>query len=116
MTNKKSHNEIFSLRAQNSGLVQYDSNEDRSIVIPCRLQKEDRRRLENREFDRLFQKQGRPGIYYETLRWSISIFLNYMADRDSYSNEKAEEMCRNNMGGVDGECGWKVHQWIRNEL
>lgn len=113
---KKRNNEIFSLRAQNSGLVQYDSNEDRSIVIPCRLQKEDRRRLENREFDRLFQKQGRPGIYYETLRWSISIFLNYMADRDSYSNEKAEEMCRNNMGGVDGECGWKVHQWIRNEL
>lgn len=113
---KKRNNEIFSLRAQNSGLVQYDSNEDRSIVIPCRLQKEDRRRLEDREFDRLFQKQGQPGIYYETLRWSISVFLNYMADQDIYSDKKEKEIHRNDMGIVDGDCGWKIHQWIRNEV
>lgn len=113
---KKRDKEIFALRAQNSGLVRYNSEENHSTVMPCRLQKEDRRRLENREFDRLFQKQGRPGIYYETLRWSISIFLNYVANQDINLDEKAKEMRRNNMGIVDGDCGWKIHQWIRNEL
>lgn len=113
---KKANKEIYSLRAQNGGVVRYNIEENRSIIMSCQLQKEDRRRLEDREFDRLFQKQGQPGIYYETLRWSISVFLNYMADQDIYSDKKEKEIHRNDMGIVDGDCGWKIHQWIRNEV
>lgn len=113
---KKWNKEVLSLRAYNSGLVRYNSEKNCSIVMPCQFQDADRRRLENEEFNRLLQKLGQPGIYYETLRWSISLFLNYMADQDAYRNEKMKEARRNNMGIIGGDYGQKIHQWIKDEL
>ncbi len=113
---KNWNSEVVALRAGNSGLVRYNSKKRHSEIIPCQLQKNDRRMLENKEFDRLFLKSATPGIIYENLQWSISLFLNYLTDRKGCQDEKIKMIRQKNMGIVDKDCGRKIHQLVKDEV
>lgn len=107
---------IIALTEDTHKLLQYDKKTKKSILYPCRLEDNDRKRLENLEIDKLFQNFGLPNSYLENERWSVSAFLDYIGEDLYRCHKKAKQSYERVLGDMDENCGQKIHQFIREEL
>lgn len=113
---KKYKEKIAALSAYNNSLVLHDCVTGGHVIYPLRLQEQDRRKFENLEMDKEFQSVGTPNSYIENKRWSISVFINYIADGEYHYYQKARDCYKSSVESLEGNCGKKLHDFIKGEL
>lgn len=113
---KKYQDQIVALTTYNNSLVLYDCITGKSVVHPIRFRDADRRSLENRKMDKEFQSAGTPNSYMESKRWSVSVFINYIADGGYHYYQTARNCYKSAAESLDGNCGKNLHCFIKDEL
>ena len=107
---------IIALTEDTHKLLQYDKNTQKGILCACKLDNDERKRQENIELDRIFQYFSLPNAYTEDERLSIPVFLNYIGENLYQYHQKVQEKYQKILGGMDGDCGDKIHKFIKDEL
>ena len=54
--------------------------------------------------------------YTEDERLSIPVFLNYIGENLYQYHQKVQEKYQKILGGMDGDCGDKIHRFIKDDL
>lgn len=107
---------IFALSMYDWSLIQHEMKLDSSSIHPCRLQGEDRKRLENLELDKRFQAGSAPNSYMEDKRYSVSVFINYLTENFYHYYKRAQKNYQNTAGNLDGRCGEKIHAYVKESF
>ena len=112
---QKYGDKIAALSSYDYSLLLHDIHTGDHVVYPCRLSNEDRKKMECLEIDRSIKKGKIIGSCVESKRWSLSIFLDYMAE-DIYDNfRRARKNYQRVSGKLEGRCGETIHELIKEQ-